>query len=242
MPGNHDMLNDKLGIMSISTLCGYGEIVTDDRFIDVDGYNVACVQFNSDKAKVAESLERAAEKADLIVTHLDFKGARYETGKLSGSQISPNLKVPVISGDIHLPQEIGAVNYIGSLVQNRFNRTDLSGVGGYLLWDVDKRKAERYPNTYSKHYVKIEKLSQLKGLDPDQVILQVRCPIPDEKTNKLFEPYDYIHLPMPEDVHIVDVGAKKVSMDRPEDVLRAFIKQERPGAIELYDSIMGVAT
>jgi hypothetical protein len=110
------------------------------------------------------------------------------------------------------------------------------------LWDVDKNEATRHPNNYSRHYVKIEDKAQLKGLDPDRVVLQVRCPINDEKTDKLFKPYEYIHLPIPEHVHHVDVDQKKISMEQPDQVLRAHVKKERPGAIEIFDQIMGVTT
>ncbi len=237
MEGNHDILSDTFKINSVSQLCGYGEIIEEDGVIDIDGFQVWVSKFNSDKEKVGASLEKG-KKYNLIVTHLDFKGARYETGKVSNSRVSPNLDVPCISGDIHLPQDIGDVSYIGSLVQNRFNRTDLDEVGGILIFNTETSKITRIPNKYSKHYVKIEDLSQLEGLHPDRCVLQVKCPLPDEESVKLLEGYDYIHIPIPDYKEQVQVNKKIMSMERPDKILRSFLADERPETVKLFDEVI----
>lgn len=237
MEGNHDILSDTFGINSISTLGGYGEIIKEDGVIDIDGFQIWVAKFQSDKEKVGASLEKG-KKYDLIITHLDFKGARYETGKVSNSRVSPNLDVPVISGDIHLPQDIGDVSYIGSLVQNRFNRCDLDGVGGVLIFNTETKKITRIPNKYSKHYVKIEDLSQLEGLPPERCVLQVKCPLPDEESVKLLEGFEYIHIPIPDYKEQVEVNKKIMSMERPDKILRSFLADERPETVALFDEVI----
>lgn len=234
--GNHDILSDIFGINSVAILQGFGEWIKEDQVIDIDGFRVWAAKFNSNKEKVAASLEKG-KKYDLVITHLDFKGARYETGKLSNSRISPNLDVPIISGDIHLPQDVGDVSYVGSLVQNRFNRTDLSAVGGVLIFNMETKKVTRIPNKLSRHYVKIEDLSQLDGLPPDRVVLQVKCPLPDEESIKALEGYMYVHVPMPDFKEQVEVNKKIMSMEKPDKILRNWLADEKPEIVSLFDEV-----
>jgi hypothetical protein len=241
MPGNHDILNDKLGINTISTLSGYAELLFENQVLDFGSCKVGVVQFNSDKGVVAQNLKEISEQCDVLVTHLDFKGARYETGKMSDSVIEANLPIPVISGDIHLPQKVGSVHYIGSLVQNRFNRTDMEGIGGVLVYDTDTKKFTRHKNTWSKHYVKIEDMSQMVELDPEYCVLQVRCPNLNEKDLKDLGFFEYVHLPIPETVSQVQVGASIVNVEKPEEALRNFVTENRPDALFLLNEIIGAA-
>jgi DNA repair exonuclease SbcCD nuclease subunit len=239
-PGNHDMVNDKIGITSVATLNGYADLVFDNRVVSVGKFKVGIVQFNTDKVNVAKNLERMEKKVDLIATHLDFKGARYETGRISSSVISPKLKVPVISGDIHLPQDLNSVHYIGSLIQNRFNREDLEGVGGVLTYDFKSKKVKRYPNTYSKHYVKVVDKSLLLSFDAEKVVMQIRCPLTDDERAEIDHAgYEYVYLPIPEKASQVAVGSVSISMETPEQVLRGFVNQNRPDAVSLFDEIVG---
>lgn len=237
MAGNHDILSDLFGINSVAQLAGYGNFISEDGPIYVAQQSIYVARFNSNPEKMAESLAKGLNHS-LIITHLDFKGARYETGKLSNSRISPNLGVPCISGDIHLPQDIGDVSYVGSLVQNRFNRTNLDEVGGVLMYNLDTKAITRIPNKLSRHYVKIEDLEQLEGLSPNRCVLQVKCPIPDEETEALFKDFMYVHIPMPDFREQVDPNKKIMSMEKPDRILRNHLSDERPELVQLFDEVI----
>lgn len=237
MEGNHDILSDIFGISYTPILCGYGEILKESQTISIDDFKIWVCKFHTNKEKVKEALDKG-KSHNLIITHLDFKGARYETGKVSNSSVSPNLDVPCISGDIHLPQDIGDVSYVGSLVQNRFNRTNLSEVGGILIFNMKTAKITRIPNKMSKHYVKIESLDQLEGLSPDRCILQVKCPLPNEEDVKALEGFEYVHVPMPDYKEQVDVNKKIMSMEKPDRILRNFLSDEKPETVALFDEVI----
>lgn len=49
----------------------------------------------------------------LILCHETFEGADVGTRRLSGMPI-PNLSIPIVSGDVHVPQKIGPVTYVGA--------------------------------------------------------------------------------------------------------------------------------
>lgn len=239
MPGNHDMLSDKHKIFSTSVLTGYCQgLITETQEIEIGDKTVAFVMFDSDKEKVQKDLEHFDGKVDLICTHLDFKGARYETGKTSPSQISPNLKTTVISGDIHLYQKLGNVWYIGSLVQNRFNRYDTNGIGGVLIYDFEKDKVTRIKNTESLHYVKIDSIDELEGLSPETCILQVKTRELSDQDKELLQDYLYIHTPMPAEREQLETGGKVLSLDRPQDILRAHIQEVSPNLLETFDEVL----
>jgi hypothetical protein len=131
--GNHEIENDLLRITSISPLRGYGRIILDFEIRDVHGVKIAFVPHFSDVGYLIDCIRRAEEEADLILAHADFEGCAYESGEKSKSKLSPQLKKPCIAGDIHLPQDIGSVSYVGALVQHRFGRMDLDQIGGVLL-------------------------------------------------------------------------------------------------------------
>ena len=235
MPGNHDCVNDKLGIYSVATLGGYGAVILQDDELEINGHKIAFVQFNSDKLSVYDKLIAAKKGgASLIVTHLDFKGAVYETGIESKSALPSKIGVPVVSGDIHLHQTIGDVIYVGSLVQNRFNRRDLTGVGGVLSFELHSGDWDFSPNWGSKHYAILDDESQLKHLPPERCVLQVRIPELSDSLLRKLEKYEYAHVPsfgkkgLDEGVPAMALG--KSDLRSPVRVLKHYVSKNRPEA------------
>lgn len=50
---------------------------------------------------------------DLILTHTTFRGARAGDFILEGTPV-PRTAIPIVSGDIHVPQTLGPVTYVGA--------------------------------------------------------------------------------------------------------------------------------
>ena len=103
IPGNHDILiqDPSKVITSITPLTGFGEICLKRHIHEVNGFKIGIVPYNSDHERAYSDLVELQNQCDLLVTHLDFCGAQYDTGRISESKIEPNFDVPVISGDLH---------------------------------------------------------------------------------------------------------------------------------------------
>lgn len=90
----------------------------------------------------------AGRRWDLIVTHETFDGAMASTSfELKGISRHSSSKettngCPIVSGDIHVPQQIGNVLYAGSPHHVRFGDTYEPRM---LLWDFKKDKAATIP-------------------------------------------------------------------------------------------------
>lgn len=243
MPGNHDCASETQKIFLTSVLTGFGNVLEEDVIVN----NIGFVQFRTDKAEAIEALKfMCKKKPKLIITHLDFEGATYESGHGSKSQIPCEWPVPIISGDIHLPQTLGDnnVHYVGSLVQNRFNRQDLHKVGGAILYDLKTKKHTRLKNTGSKHYVKVLDLSKTKELDPERCVLQIRVPeITDQDIKKYkLDRFEYVHVPesVAKTVERDEAATfVKSEFDSPIRMLKTFVEQDRPDAADLVESVIG---
>ena len=237
--GNHDMQSVHHRIHSLTPYQGMMELMGDQR-VDFGDSSLAFLNFSNDYEYVSDYLSKAAkdESVEAIVTHLDFHNSVYETGRRSRSKISPEVGKLVISGDIHLPQKIGDVEYIGSLVQNRFNRTDMSGVGGILLYDSETKEVSRHPNTSSFHYVKIEDPSQLEGL-PENVVLQVKCGLLSEML-PLIGDREFIHISqrVTDSKNEGEDNSPDMMVDTPEDTLVEYVQRVNPKAMNIVHEVI----
>jgi hypothetical protein len=80
-------------------------LVTDIDTMKVDGLTLALIAHGS----WPEILPRA----DFILTHATFKGAKVKGFELDGIDLLMGA-VPIISGDVHVPQTVGRVTYVGA--------------------------------------------------------------------------------------------------------------------------------
>jgi len=234
--GNHDIHNEKKKIHNLHILSGYGVNVIDDFFIgEFCGSLIALIPYTSNLAEVYSSLSVAQQSAKLILTHLDFQGARYDSGQISQSQISPHLTVPCISGDIHLQQSVSSVTYVGSLIQNRFNRPNLDGVGGVLIYDMDNKITTAIRNNYSKHYIRVRDGEWDSVPESKSCILKVISSKPRHEIDDRFSGYEYFVVP---DVKIKEESiatySEFVRID-PKRALRHHIESNNPEAIVTFD-------
>jgi len=237
--GNHDVVSENPTLItSVSVLEGFGQVIKEPYFIDIDEFTVSMVPYSSNPSKMYSQLKEAEVQSDLILTHIDVAGCRYENNHLSESEIDPTFKVPVISGDIHFSQHVGSVIYPGSLVQNKFTRSDLSGIGGAAFYDLETKEYQLERNIYSKHYVKAHSIEEAKKHDPNQVIIQLVTDVPKEEAEIELEDYEFNYLPAPKVDDNLEVEYENVGIESPEVVLRTYINQDRPSALKNFDETL----
>jgi hypothetical protein len=251
LPGNHDTFNDDLGIHLLSALCpslshtphGHPILLAVEKTIPLKGGPLGVVPYCKDPEAFFDSLRRMSETHAVLVTHFEFQGALYETGISSKSAVpSSPWPCPIIAGDQHLAQSVGDVHYPGSLVQNRFNRMDLSGAGGVLLFDFDENHPDGYTvrrvrNHKSRHYLKMtpEHLDTLKFFKPDEVIVSLRAPeLPDDMA-KVLGPFWHVHVVSRLSEDHSDHTPSDASS--PRESLREFLSQNHPELLSDFEEV-----
>ena len=238
-PGQHDIFSEAHGITCLDTLCRYGSLSKEFVIKERQGVTYAIVPYCSDKERLYQWLLEA-QAADLIFAHLDVMGARYENGALSESQVSPNLSKPCFAGDIHLAQEVGAVVYSGSMVQNRFNRYDLDGVGGMLCVEADGVGASwsRILNDQSRHYIKVRDVQRFleQGIPPERCVLQVITDQDRGDVEGLLGDYEWTYMPAE---RTTDESNLSGGVDRsdPESLMRAYLAENHPELLETFEGV-----
>lgn len=242
LTGNHDLLSESKQIFSASIISKYfDKLYKDDDFLQIKDVNIGIVPFTSVQAKAYNSIISMAKDSDFIFTHLDFEGARYESGFCppEEARLSPKIGKKVYSGHLHPTQFVDDVHFIGSLVQHRFTATHLKRAGGIVLLDTETMKMERFRNTYSKHYVKVNDLDQISSLDPKECVLQVISSSPREDVEKVCKDFDFHYMPKIEERENVHVNYDGINNLNPELMLRSFIETENSNALDDFDSVVG---
>lgn len=244
--GNHDVFNEKLRINNVRILSPYYHGLYTDPYIFKDsrlnGLRIGIIPYSSNHGRVLHYLSAFQSECDVIFGHLDVQGCRYESGIESESEIPYDFQVPLISGDIHLPQSFGGVHYVGSLVQHRFQFGDFDRAGGVLLMDMQTKKITRITNSLSLHYIKVrdENLEHALTLNRDRCLYQVVSHRGKEEIDHLFEGREYHYTP---EIRPPRSEAKSYysnfSVQEPQEVLRNWVIHDRPGALGLFDQILG---
>lgn len=240
LPGQHDIVNQEKMINNISCLRGYGDIYTRPSQMIHKGVKFAIVPYIENENELTEELTLGCQSSDIVLAHYNAAGARYETGRVSDSTVSVSSSTPILAGDLHLPQSVRNTHYCGSLVQHRFNRPDLSGVGGGMLYDLNTNKIDRYPNTYSKHYVVVRDIEGFltSGIEPHECVLKVITDRDAEEIAEIFKNYEYVYSLQPK-MHVDDVAYEYVKLEKPVDLLRAHVRSDNPDIMDVYDEIIG---
>ena len=115
------------------------------------------------------------KEADYLFCHQTFQGAKAENdSELDGIKLeeTKNIKGQIISGDVHVPQTLGKVIYVGSPYHVHFGDRFLPRV---VLLTPEKIQNLFY-KTISKHTLRIsnpEDLKELKLKKGDQVKIEV---------------------------------------------------------------------
>ena len=103
-------------------------------------------------------------KSDAIFMHQTFKGAKAENG-MALDGLSPKrfekYRAKIFSGDIHVPQKVGPITYIGSPYHIHFGDKFKPRV---LIADTDFNTTEEYYPAPRKHTVEVRDPTELKTL------------------------------------------------------------------------------
>lgn len=239
--GNHDILSEKSSISGMFAIKGFFEevIYEADYKTELDK-KLLFLPYSSNLGEVYKTLLDARENADYIFTHLDFAGCRYNSGISSHSNISPDIGVPCISGDIHLPQKVGTVQYVGSLVQNQFGFTDLENVGGCLVLNLETGKTKLIQNNLSKHYVTFYDDGDLSKLPPaERVVLKLVTKRTKEECEEVFSGYEYQYTKWLENKtnELKPYYTNRVQINS-KLVLRSYLKDNNPTALDIFDEVL----
>lgn len=115
--GNHDQPGSKEKEQVMNSLNVFSELATiidRPRIID----NIAYAPYMSDHNSLIEACERMYQSGakKLLVAHQTFTGAQYENGFYAEDGLDPAhiAQDSIISGHIHMQQEIGKCFYIGT--------------------------------------------------------------------------------------------------------------------------------
>ena len=138
------------------------------------------------------------------------------------------------------PQKTGSVNYVGSLVQHKFNHWDLKKVSGVLHFDLNNGKIKRTKNILSKHYMKydFDVTNTVPDVNPNQVLLQVFSEKSKDDISQIMENYDYIYVRKFNDLQITKNEYVGFNVEKPKTILRDYIKNNRPEALNNFDEVM----
>jgi DNA repair exonuclease SbcCD nuclease subunit len=83
-----------------------------------DAQVLALPHSRTPRVEWAKYLVEAEKKADYILMHATVRGAESESGRELDSEVTlsmfKRLNCPVLSGDVHVPQRMGTVTYVGS--------------------------------------------------------------------------------------------------------------------------------
>jgi hypothetical protein len=241
-PGNHDFLSENRLITNIGLCEAWVDhfILTTD-YINIKDYRISVIPYCSNTGKVYMDLQDGDVNSDLQVTHHDFKNCMYESGIRSYSHLDPTgYNKPIISGDIHVPQTVGSVHYIGSLLQDRFSQDDLNYVGGVLLMDMHTNEVTRIPNNLSKHYVRVRDIDKFmnKDISPDRCVLQVITNKNNDEVAEIFKGYEYNRVPLIEERSTDRIIHKEFSMSDPADIMRGYVSEDNPNALDEFELVM----
>jgi DNA repair exonuclease SbcCD nuclease subunit len=236
--GNHDVYSEVSGITSIAVLSGYfDEIISTNEVLNND---VGVVPFHSKPEAAYSGLIEVSgmlSEDGIIVTHQEFQGAKYENNHPTEASLSPDLPLKIFSGHLHLPQSVGNVTFVGSLVQHRFSQYGLNE-NGVLLYDTETKEVKRFRNNRSKHYVTIKDLDAARDFDPQQVVLKVFSEQPREEVEKILQGYEYAYFPVTERKDDVQTTVTDFQIEDPLSVLKAYISQENPDALEIFEKVV----
>jgi len=241
--GNHDIFSifdDGSRLSSICTLEAYGVIVTENMYYNLgkkNDYRIFMVP-HTDNLEEAYQGIMEGRGYDLMAVHLDFLGAVHDNNHPVEHGLDPHIGVPVICGHIHLHQEVFDICHPGSLVQNRFTRECLEDAGGIMIYDTDTGRKVLIQNNLSRHFIKVRDLNVLQGLDPDRCILKIFSDIPEGDVKDLLEGFEYMYITTKSKEEGVNSTYIRHEIDKPEALLRAYIKEDKPEFVDLYDEVM----
>ena len=175
--GNHDYVDPGRPFFGFLNQINNITFVTKPTNLVVGGKDFLLLPHTRNPHKDWSKLDFAAP--DFIMCHHTFKGAIASNGQAmdgeEAGQVLGQTKAKVFSGDIHVPQTLGPINYVGSPYRIRFG--DVYKPRCVLLSD-SKQTTDIHLQTIQKHTVYLdspEELMAAPGLvSGDQVKIRFR--------------------------------------------------------------------
>ena len=126
--GNHDYLYEEHPYFEILNFSSFSQFISKPEIFVQCGFNILALPHRKDpewswkqsqKWSEFSKLAEREDEANVVLCHQTFKGAQLSTGVVADSGCSPSIfddlaPMYVISGDVHVPQKLGRVMYVGS--------------------------------------------------------------------------------------------------------------------------------
>lgn len=182
LQGNHDYLRAGHSYFKFLSLIPGITFVTVPTQLDADddGPLVYCLPHTKTPAKTWQGFDFS--HYDYLFMHQTVSGAKASNGQVMAGEALPPLNAgKVYSGDIHVPQVIGQVEYVGSPYHVHFGDRFTPRC---ILLDRRNRPVDLHYETISRVSLRIESPKELHRIDwlkpGDQVKLVVTLPEADK--------------------------------------------------------------
>jgi DNA repair exonuclease SbcCD nuclease subunit len=147
-PGNHDMfMKNSWDIHSLKPLTSLINVIPDVRKVEIAGAPFWVIPFiysEESYMKILETVEKRADKKDVLLTHIGVNGAKLNECFLiknwSFVTFDKSKFDVILAGHFHCHQQIGNLHYPGSPTAFRFDEGLVPH--GFLVYDTDSRKVE----------------------------------------------------------------------------------------------------
>jgi hypothetical protein len=117
LKGNHDYKDPR------HPFFGFLSYIPNVHFISKPAVIKNCLFLPHTRTPERDWVDLAPQSYEAVFVHQTFSGARAENGtKLDGLPVSmfKRFRCPIYSGDLHVPQEVGPVTYVGAPYHVRF--------------------------------------------------------------------------------------------------------------------------
>ena len=252
--GNHDFLRDgNMFFKFLDALPGIEVVTSPSEDKDIKGESTFFLPYSKNPVKDWDGLDFSHYR--YMFMHQTVKGARSSNGQeMEGETLPPLNAAKVYSGDIHVPQIIGAVEYVGSPYHVHFGD---SFKPRCVLLERDGNAVDLFMKSPRRITMKVKSLEELKATAlhetraGDQVKLRLGLDEADRHDWKRIkrQAIDFL-VAHDVDVHAVElvagasgeVGdlmhAARRSVD-PAESLRRFVAVEELGG-DAYDAGMDI--
>lgn len=176
--GNHDRIDDSHPYLKWINRIPKIKFFIKPELVQLNSKQLLFIPYTKDPETEWSDIKEQLSLADYIFVHQTFEGASSENGtKLSGhsQSIFDFTKAKIYSGDIHMAQTLGKVEYIGTPYPINFG--DSLFLHRVILLDLENQKAKNlFYKTISKHMLRISKpedLKEIKLKKGDQIKIEV---------------------------------------------------------------------
>lgn len=159
--GNHDWLKDGRCFFEFLSELPHIKFITQDTELSMDdGPSALLLPHTRTPGKDWANYGCIGEFHQYVFMHQTYKGARSSNGQALDGDGIPDIfgSAKVYSGDIHVPQIIGPVEYVGSPYHVHFGDTF---TGRCVLLDRRNRAVELFPELMQRHVIDVDSVNML---------------------------------------------------------------------------------